>query len=465
MYKMLSPEVTDKQNSEALLLSSKLIEPRQRKRAYIDYLGALYVADYIQNAGFSVNTQRSIFKSHKLYSDFEITDIYSNSHRLYVVTLYGTEIVKIPVLHNEFDILPEAYIVSELQIGMKEAKIKGIIKPEDIKGAEISNDYYKFHANELRSIEELFEIIKNYSGIKPSVGKHLECMDMFVPYMEDKLTKEQKKKFIEHILTCETCKKRLMDTIKFDVASKHITSHNGILTSEDISREENFIRKLQATNKEELKIQGAIDTIYNENSLTDLKSTALRYNTELPPKTKKIVLTSFFVVAFLLIIISFAANIPKNNENAKSKTVQGEILSNNVVELSDNNSSDFEINVPKIDKNKGFLTVSKVSWEIAKNLNDEEQKNFLQQAGKSIRLNLQNDLLLSNSTTVNNKAKFDIRFYRDGSLENIELAQSTGNMAVDKTIQKSLESSLHYMRPPKGSFVGRNNGLTLVIDF
>lgn len=238
MYKMLSSEVTDKQNSNALVLSSKLLEPRQRKRAYADFLGVMYAVDFLQNSGYRVNIQRSIFKSAKLYSDFEICDIYSNSHRLYVVTAYGTEIVKIPYMHKKYDILPEAYIVVELQIGMKEANVKGIIKPEDFENAEINNDYFKFNTNELRNIEELYEIIKNYSGIKPSIGKHLECMDMFVPYTEDKLTDNEKKKFIEHILTCETCKKRLMDTLEFDSASKNIVKRNNILSNEDFSKED-----------------------------------------------------------------------------------------------------------------------------------------------------------------------------------------------------------------------------------
>ena len=133
--------------------------------------------------------------------------------------------------------------------------------------------------------------------------------------------------------------------------------------------------------------------------------------------------------------------------------------------FSSSEASDYEINIPKININKRYLTISKVSWEVSKNVNDEEQKKFLQQAGKSIRLNLQNDLLLSNNTTVNNKVKFDIRFYRDGSLESIEIAQSSGNSAVDRVIQQSLQNTLYYMRPPKGSFVGKKNGLTLVIDF
>ena len=99
------------------------------------------------------------------------------------------------------------------------------------------------------------------------------------------------------------------------------------------------------------------------------------------------------------------------------------------------------------------------------NLQNDLISRFFLLVEESVRLNLQNDLLLSNTTTVNNKVKFDIRFYRDGSLENVELVQSSGNSALDKVIQQSLQNTLYYMRPPKGSFVGKKNSLTIVIDF
>lgn len=79
-----------------------------------------------------------------------------------------------------------------------------------------------------------------------------------------------------------------MDTLEFDSASKNIVKHNNILSNEDFSKEENFIRKLQNSNREEIKIQGAIDTIYNENSFNELKNSTFRYGAEIPPKTKKL---------------------------------------------------------------------------------------------------------------------------------------------------------------------------------
>ncbi len=466
MYKTLSPLISRKQNADALALSSRFSDLILRKRAYVDFLGVFYAADYLQEAGFRANISRSVFKSAKLYSDFEVLDIYSNAHRLNVITAYGSDIVKIPAAHKKFDIFPEGYIVVEIKAGAKEAAVKGIILPEDISDNNFDGSFYKFNINKLRNVEELFQIIKSYAGIKPSIGRHLDCMNMFVSYTDGKLSDDDKKKLIQHILSCETCKKRLMDTLEFDAKSKNIMNHNGILSNDDFSSEENFIRNIHNTGNNQAGLKGAIDVIYNADGLNGLKKESFKYKADFPIKANKLILTAFTVVAVLLVAVSFAFNVPYK-KTAENKTVQGEIFSDGDTNAIAFESSvpDFEVNIPKINKTKGYTTISKVSWEVSGKVNSEEQKNFLQQAGKSIRLNLQNDLVLSSEVAVNNKAKFDIGFYRDGNLENVTLAQSSGSGAVDKLIGQSIESSLHYMRPPKGSFVGKKNALTLVVDF
>ena len=169
----------------------------------------------------------------------------------------------------------------------------------------------------------------------------------------------------------------------------------------------------------------------------------------------------------MLVLLVFAFNIPKRHQADKNnaKTVQGEVVNNNGEQKDIETVSDYEIKIPKLKANIPLMNVSKVSWEVQSEIKNDSQKKFLQSAGKSIRLNLQNDLLLSGSAAVNNKVKFNIRFLRDGSIETIEIAESSGTGAVDKIIQKSIEDTLSFMRPPKGSFVGKRNALTLVIEF
>ena len=244
MYKTISPVISQKQSQQAQLLASKLNDSKSRKQANIDFLGCLYLIDYFQSIGIRVNSQRSIFRCSKLYKDFEAVDIYCNSHMLYVVTSYGTDYVKIPAMHRQFEMLPEAYVVVDLKIGMREAEIKGFITPADFDYAQTDGKYYKFDINKLTPFDNLLEPLRKYTGIKSSVGKHLDCMKLFVPYIDNKLSDEDKKKLINHILTCETCKKRLIDSIEFDNNAGNLDKYPSVVSKNDLTSKAAFKARL-----------------------------------------------------------------------------------------------------------------------------------------------------------------------------------------------------------------------------
>lgn len=463
MYDTTSP--IEQKQQEARILSSKFKDIRLRKRAYVDFTGAVFAIKLMQDIGLRAATKRSIFKCSKLYSDFEIIDIYCNSHMLYVVTAYNCGFVKIPVKHKTYDVLPEAYIVVDLKTGMKEAEIKGVITPEFLENSENDGKYYKFDLNNLQKIDEIIPALKKYAGIKSSIGRHLDCMNLFVPYIDEKLNDEDKKKLIMHILSCETCKRKLIETVEFDTKAKTIENHR-ILSKEDLISKDNFLKSLQkGVDENTAQLQGAIDVIYQRDELSTLKEDAFKYRADIPSKTKKLILLTLSVMAILIFIVSFAFNLPHKKKDDISKNVQGIYFEDNNTTDYGDDISNFEVKVPSINKNKGYMTVSKVSWEVASNITNDEQKKFLQTAGKSVRLNLQNDLLLSSGAAVNNRVKFDMRFLRDGNLESVTVSESSGTKAVDEVIKQSIENTLRYMRPPKNSFVGKKNTLTLVIDF
>ena len=65
-----------------------------------------------------------------------------------------------------------------------------------------------------------------------------------------------------------------------------------------------------------------------------------------------------------------------------------------------------------------------------------------QQAGKSIRLNLQNDLILSGDLSIERRVKFDIKFLRDGTLDDVTVSESSGTNAVDEVVRQSIINTL-----------------------
>ena len=455
MQELKISNVGEKLIKEALKLSSRIKEPALKNKSFIDFAGGLFTIETLQKNGFRANSQRSIFKCAKLYSDFELVDIYCNSHMLYVVTVQNTNRIEIPCSHKEFNILPEAYLIVEIGNNIKNAEIKGVVEVEDLETAPVENGYFIFDSNNLKHIDSIKEKIKKYAEIKSSIGKHLECLNLFNSYIKNNLTTNEKKSLIEHILTCETCKKKLIETIE--------QSQNYEENEEEPVIDGLFVDNLKTQYDESpSKLIGAIDIIYKGKEFAKLKDEAFKFKNELSPKVKKMVLTACAAFLILLLLVVFAFNLPK--KELKETNFQNNTIQNNYpTENEEENGYDFKI--PTLVKNGKYITISKINWEVPTTITKDEQKNFLQQAGKSIKLNLQNDLLLSNDVEINSKIKFDLRFYKDGSIEEITVVESSNNKAVDEIIKQSLENTLQYMRPPKGSFVGKKNTITLVISF
>ena len=89
-----------------------------------------------------------------------------------------------------------------------------------------------------------------------------------------------------------------------------------------------------------------------------------------------------------------------------------------------------------------IATINKVSWEVPENLADKTNyKKFLQLVGKNIKLNLQNDLLLSNDTAKNSLIKVDIKFAHNGDIQSLKVAQSSGSTNIDEIIKKSVKET------------------------
>ena len=112
-----------------------------------------------------------------------------------------------------------------------------------------------------------------------------------------------------------------------------------------------------------------------------------------------------------------------------------------------------------------IATINKVSWEVPENLADKSNyKKFLQLVGKNIKLNLQNDLLLSNETAKSSLIKVDIKFGHNGDIQSLKIAQTSGSSQIDEIIKKSVRETLSYMKPPQSGFGTKSAEITLVIE-
>lgn len=110
--------------------------------------------------------------------------------------------------------------------------------------------------------------------------------------------------------------------------------------------------------------------------------------------------------------------------------------------------------------------ISKIAWEVPEDLayNDSFRK-YLQIAGKNLKLNLQNNLLLANEMAYSNKVIVDLNIARDGSLQSDNIVISSGSKQIDKIVLQSVKETIKYLKMPSSELGGSSVAATLIINF
>lgn len=111
-------------------------------------------------------------------------------------------------------------------------------------------------------------------------------------------------------------------------------------------------------------------------------------------------------------------------------------------------------------------SISKVAWEVPEDLayNDSFRK-YLQMAGRNLKLNLQNNLLLATEMAYSNKVIVDLNINANGSLQSSNVSVSSGSKQIDKIVLQSVKDTLSYLKMPSSELSGRSSVLTLIINF
>jgi len=111
-------------------------------------------------------------------------------------------------------------------------------------------------------------------------------------------------------------------------------------------------------------------------------------------------------------------------------------------------------------------SISKIAWEVPEDLayNDSFRK-YLQIAGKNLKLNLQNDLLLATEMAYSNKVIVDLKIAQDGSLQSENITVSSGSKQIDKIVLQSVKETLKYLKMPSSELGSGSVGATLIINF
>ncbi len=494
-------KINDEQANYARKISARMTQPMTRRKGLIDILGITCVVDYFKSCGFKVNTSRSLHRIAEIFEEFKISDIYINNYRIDVISRFRDDKIKIPSIHKEYGCQPDYYVVVDLGERLKEANILGYFKASDVAFINYSGEYVEVDDIYIKSIRALCLELKKPASPKQILGKHLDCMSLFLRFIDKELASSNKKLLIQHLATCPACAKKLADVIDFNRTVKGIPNIADVMQKVSVENCNDTDDEILASFKKTSmaakkkpdsqnegnasniaddfvkdKYQNIIDGIFE-----DVEKLQTSHIASIVGRRKKKILITFLVLSIFLlscILIAFKSSNSKISsisdidsdymqESGYSAQQRNEFTSSHNLPqevYGTNNATDYSL-ATQTTGEPLVATINKISWEVPENIaNKANYTRFLQLVGKNVKLNLQNDLLLSNDFAKNNVIRLSIRIASSGEVIGMKILQSSGSDPIDEIIKKSVSETLQYMKPPSHGLISRPLEVTLVIS-
>lgn len=113
-----------------------------------------------------------------------------------------------------------------------------------------------------------------------------------------------------------------------------------------------------------------------------------------------------------------------------------------------------------------YVTVKKLSWEVPDYLSYSNNiTKYLQTAGKSIKLSLSSDLLLTSEYAYSNQVKVAMTLSNDGNIKDINIVKSSGSDQINKIVLQTVKDTLNVIKPATGEVPTPEFKLGLTINF
>ena len=112
-----------------------------------------------------------------------------------------------------------------------------------------------------------------------------------------------------------------------------------------------------------------------------------------------------------------------------------------------------------------YITVRSVAWEVPDYLSySDKVKKYLQTAGKSIRLTLSSDLLLTNEYAYSNQVKVELKLKNDGTIQDAQITKSSGSNQINDIVLRTVKDTLKVVKPAPGEIPTPDFKLGLIIN-
>lgn len=496
MYRALKIKKDDRQRARTI--ASNLNSAIKRKIALVDMLGLDITYKFFAKAGIRLDNVNCLHKIPFALEEFRISDLNYNGNNIYVITVFNENFIRIPRIHFNLNLVPNYYIITEVNKELDKGVVGGFITPKDVLKCPSDTNYYYPKITDLKDPESLIPFLTGKKATSLPFGRHNDAISLFCKVLDETISHQEKRRLLAHLLSCPVCLNKLLASSSFDDISKKM-----VLVKTDIEEKEeeqiiqdvsedlpekkifssDFNQKLDILNSTLPSAEKGFLNLKNllENASKEIKEPI--FNIEKIKSSMKKTIETFAKVIYLLKVFAIFAlgilkRIPKKQAGIILASIVGVLLLANFI--SDIKNDKIKEKEPTVAQNSQYsyqteeelpnvsplfyaqskqaysrnTEVADISWDVDSSLaKKEEFINFLQILGRNIKLNLQNEFLLIEEIPQNNQLKFKISFSNNALVKNISIVNSSGNEVIDNKILDTLYETLSYVKAPRNGFM------------
>lgn len=198
-----------------------------RQRAFVSMLAITAFSEFLEEKGIKIPENSGLYNFFLIQEEFDIADIKTeNNVVIDIRAVVGDEYPQMCVPKEHFSLSgqPDIYVGVKIDKSLKEAEFAGYIKTGEISGAQEDQNYYIVDAGHLNSVLEIEDAINSIQKTEKTytATDHEKAAELFIPFIDRTISKEDKTYLITHLADCYECRKAFAQLFELDTELKSI---------------------------------------------------------------------------------------------------------------------------------------------------------------------------------------------------------------------------------------------------
>lgn len=246
---------------------------RTKKRAFVNVLGARLAMKMLFSKKIEANNVYSLYTIRCLLEELDISDIYLNDTKIDIRLVFDRKQIFIPKSHFEYNLVPDLYLVLELQENQTSAEFLGFFEPSEIDRSTADSTNLFFDYDKLREPKELKSALKQVK-LKNNTEIPQEAIDkseeLFLSLVDKEISDDDKLFLLHQLAKSFSLREKMVELENFEIISKSAAQDESLFTDETL--EIVAAQQVFENDVETEKVEFANDEIDLDSLLDNLES-------------------------------------------------------------------------------------------------------------------------------------------------------------------------------------------------